>query len=123
MRKYESMMSKSEWKAPSLKVGDIAVVLHSHNAKGADANFTDLICGNTQVQRVQKNGTVVLANGFKFHADGYGHAKNGACVISTHHALDRDWNGKLPTDAFTGKTIARPAMRAGHYLTFAKGPY
>jgi hypothetical protein len=118
MRKYESMMSKSEWVAPSLQVGDIAVVLHSYNAHAEDANFSDLTCGNTRVLRVQPNGTVVLANGFKFHATGYGHARNAACVISTRHALDRLPNGKLPADAFTGKTITRPATRDGHYLTF-----
>jgi hypothetical protein len=123
MRKYESMMSKSEWVAPSLKVGDIAVVLHCYNAQSDDANFSDVLCGDTKVVAIKKNGTVVLRNGDMFFADGYGHAKNKACVLSTHHALDRLPDGKLPVDAFTGRTIARPATRAGHYLTFAKGPY
>lgn len=117
-RKYPSMMSKAEWVAPTnLKVGDLAVVLHSYNSRSPDANFGDLLCGVTTVTRIKKNGTAVLLNGMEFSSDGYGLAKNNACVLSTRHALDRTADGKLPVDA-DGKSITRPAIRDGHHCDF-----
>ncbi len=117
-RKYPSMMEKSEWEVPKLVVGDIAVVLHGYRAKDDDAVFSDLICGDTRVIEIKKNGTIVLANGFKFHPNGYGHATNNACVISVRHALDRTPSGELSTDA-SGNRLSIPAQRDGHYLTFS----
>ena len=75
--------------APSLKVGDCAIVLFCNKL---DQCF-DISCGNTTVVEIKKNGTVVLQNGFKFHANGQGHARNNACLLSDRTAVKRDIHG------------------------------
>ena len=111
-RECVSFMEKAEWRAPSnLKVGDLAVVLYSFNPKANDAKFSDVSCGDTTVVEIAKNGRITLANGYKFHANGYGHSCNNAMVLSDRHVLARKANGDLDGEA-------RPAEKLGHYRTF-----
>ena len=43
---------------------------------------TDLSCGDTLVVAINsRTGSFTLKNGFKFHADGRGHAANNACDV------------------------------------------
>lgn len=93
-RKYPSMMPKAEWRAPTdLKVGDRAVVLHGYRPKSSEANFSDVICGDTTVVAIDAKGSVTLRNGDRFHATGYGYSRNGAMVLSDRHAIERLPNG------------------------------
>ncbi len=116
MREYSMFMEKAVWKAPkNLKIGERAVVLHGYDGKENDAHFCDVSCGDTTVVEIRKNGTVVLANGYKFHADGTGYADNKAMVLSDRHAIDRDKNGDPVFDEEGRNT---PARKKGHYTTF-----
>ena len=117
IRKYPSAMEKAEWKVPSLKVGEVAVVLYGFRPKEVDALFADVCCGNTTVINISKTGAITLANGYKFHANGYGFSKNGAMVISTRHVVKRNRDNTLPTDE-NGEQVVVPADRDGHYSTF-----
>lgn len=118
-RKYPCSMEKSEWKVPSLKVGDVAVVLFGYRAKEADARFNDVCCGNTTVVDVSKTGAVTLANGYKFHATGYGFSKNSNMVLATRHAIKRTKYDELMYDE-QGNKITVPADQDGHHSTFDK---
>lgn len=110
-------MPASEWRAPKLNLGDKAVVLYALGGFDEHSFLTDLECGDTTVVSVHANGSVTLANGFRYHANGRGYAKNNATVISTHHVLRRNNRGELPV-GLSGITIVEPAVQAGHYSTF-----
>ena len=114
-RKFQSFMEKAEWVVPSLKVGDVAVVLHGYSPKEDDARFTDVTCGDTTVVDISSKGTITHKNGFKFHASGYGYANNSSMVISTRHAVNRR-KDDTPTRDENGNV--EPAKYDGHHSVF-----
>ncbi len=81
---FPYMATKSEWVVPTPSVGDVVNVLFCYDPKRPDALFSDLDCGDTTVVEIKRTGSVVLANGYSFHKNGYGHARNNNCVIASN---------------------------------------